>query len=90
MTPLSLRASNEAFRGPDNRLGCWAKKCVEMRAFGIFGFVEGEQDTVLWFDLELTDFYKKWKGRLIVDWPPPELIMVALGGQESHPCIRHS
>jgi len=23
----------------------------------------------IWLDLELTDFYAKWKGKLIVDWP---------------------
>jgi hypothetical protein len=27
---------------------------------------------ILWFDLELADFYARWKGRLVVDWPPPE------------------
>jgi hypothetical protein len=27
---------------------------------------------VLWFKLQLRDFYKDWKGRLIVGWPPPE------------------
>ena len=29
--------------------------------------------SVLWFDLVLTDFCASWKGKLIVDWPPPEL-----------------
>ncbi len=43
----------------------------EMKAFGIQGFT-GARDAVLWFDLELTDFYAKWKGRLIVEWPGPE------------------
>jgi hypothetical protein len=28
--------------------------------------------SLLWFDLVLTDFYASWKGKLIVDWPPPE------------------
>lgn len=40
----------------------------EMKAFGIEGFT-GARDAVFWFDLELTDFYAKWKGRLIVEWP---------------------
>jgi hypothetical protein len=50
----------------------WGKPAYqEMRAFGVRGFV-GERESVLWFDLELTDFYRDWKGRLVVDWPPPE------------------
>jgi hypothetical protein len=40
----------------------------EMKAFDIQGFT-GDRDAILWFDLELTDFYSNWKGRLIVDWP---------------------
>jgi len=28
---------------------------------------------LLWFDLQLTDFCKAWKGRLIVDWPAGRL-----------------
>lgn len=46
---------------------------IEMKAFGMQGFSEEEaRTTCLWFDLGLTDFYSKWKGRLIVEWPPPE------------------
>lgn len=31
--------------------------------------------SLLWFDLDLvTAFYAAWKGRLIVKWPPPELV----------------
>ena len=45
---------------------------IEMRAFGLRGFVRGERDFVLWFDLAPTDFYEEWKGCLVVDWPPPE------------------
>ncbi|MCB9969101.1 MAG: GIY-YIG nuclease family protein [Geminicoccaceae bacterium] len=40
----------------------------EMKAFGIQGFT-GDRDAVLWFDLELTEFYQQWRGRLIVGWP---------------------
>ena len=43
----------------------------EMKAFGMRGFT-GDRASLLRFDLELTDFYAKWKGRLIVDWPGPE------------------
>lgn len=28
--------------------------------------------TVEWFELSATEFYSKWKGKLVVDWPPPE------------------
>jgi hypothetical protein len=35
------------------------------------GFVKGERPSVLWFDLTITEFYKKWQGKLIIDWPPP-------------------
>lgn len=28
--------------------------------------------TVEWFNLTATDFYSSWKGKLVVNWPPPE------------------
>ncbi len=31
--------------------------------------IKGGRDSIFWFDLELTDFYARWKGRLIVEWP---------------------
>jgi hypothetical protein len=34
---------------------------------------EDEYPSELWFDLELTDAYSDWKGKLIVTWPPPEI-----------------
>lgn len=45
---------------------------VEMKTFGIRGFVEGSRDHCLWFDLILHNFYAHWKGRLVISWPPPE------------------
>jgi hypothetical protein len=36
------------------------------------GFDTGGRPSCLWFDLELLPFYSEWKGKLIVDWPPPE------------------
>jgi hypothetical protein len=33
----------------------------QMKGYGIRGFVEGSRPSVLWFDLTITDFYKKWK-----------------------------
>jgi hypothetical protein len=47
---------------------------IEMKAFGMKGWYtkESRRPTVLWFDLDISDFYAHWKGRLIVGWPPPE------------------
>jgi hypothetical protein len=46
---------------------------AEMKEFGMHGFrQESGRESVLWFDLSLTDFYADWKGKLIVGWPPPE------------------
>lgn len=45
----------------------------DMKPFGLTGFVATtERPSCLWFDLELTDFYTSWKGKLVIDWPPPE------------------
>ncbi|HSS18721.1 MAG TPA: GIY-YIG nuclease family protein [Pyrinomonadaceae bacterium] len=46
---------------------------IELKPLGMRGFAdENPKGSVLWFDLELTDFYAHWKGKLIVGWPPPE------------------
>jgi GIY-YIG catalytic domain len=44
----------------------------QMKALGMRGFTGKDRSSVLWFDLELMDFYLEWKGKLIVEWPPPE------------------
>ena len=45
----------------------------EMKAFGMKGFSkESSRKFQLWFDLRLIDFYSGWKGKLIIEWPPPE------------------
>ncbi len=45
----------------------------ELKALGARGFTdEDSRKTILWFELALTDFYKKWKGKLVVDWPGGE------------------
>jgi hypothetical protein len=46
-------------------------ECKSMTTFGWQGLGPG-RTSVLWFDLALQDFYSAWKGRLIVQWPPPE------------------
>ena len=46
---------------------------IEMKKFGMRGFTEGSgRSSCLWFDLAMTEFYASWKGKLIVNWPPPE------------------
>lgn len=45
---------------------------IEMKALGMRGFSGEKRSSVLWFDLMLMEFYSSWKGKLIVDWPPPE------------------
>lgn len=46
---------------------------VEMKAFGMKGWSrKSDRRTLLWFNLTLTDFCAQWKGKLIVNWPPPE------------------
>lgn len=46
---------------------------LEMRAFGMEGFIERDgRATILWFELALTEIYAQWKGKLVVGWPPPE------------------
>jgi hypothetical protein len=43
----------------------------EMKKFGKRDFVEGDRPSCLWFDLEITDFYKIWQGKLVIEWPRP-------------------
>lgn len=45
---------------------------IKMKTLGMKGFTGEKRSSILWFDLTLTDFYASWKGKLIIDWPPPE------------------
>ncbi len=48
---------------------------VEMKEFGMKGYTEEDRrPSLLWFDLVPTEFYSSWKGKLIVNWPPPERV----------------
>lgn len=53
----------------------WTREAFrELRELGMEGFVE-EKDprpALRWFELELRDLYSEWKGKLIIQWPPPE------------------
>ena len=44
---------------------------IELKKLGMVG-MSRRRPSCLWFDLKLLDFYSSWKGKLIVDWPPPE------------------
>jgi len=41
------------------------------KALGDLGLIE-TRENFLRFDLDRTEFYAQWAGRLVVDWPPPE------------------
>jgi hypothetical protein len=42
-----------------------------LKQHGMEGFEETEKrHSILWFDLTITDFYKKWQGKLVIEWPP--------------------
>jgi GIY-YIG catalytic domain len=43
----------------------------ELKKFGAQPIPDGE--SFLWFDLKPVDFYPEWKGRLEINWPPPEI-----------------
>jgi hypothetical protein len=46
---------------------------AELKPFGLRGWTEEDpREIQLWFDLQLTDSFASWKGKLVVDWPPPE------------------
>lgn len=45
---------------------------VELKALGMEAESARTRERILHFDLQLQDFYSHWKGKLVVDWPPPE------------------
>lgn len=45
----------------------------ELEPVGLAGFFASpERPLILWFDLQLTEFYANWKGKLVLDWPGKE------------------
>ena len=54
----------------------WQKPAIqELKRMGMKFCDEDEfRSPQLWFDLQLTDSYADWKGKLIVGWPPPEIV----------------
>ena len=45
----------------------------KLKEYGMRGFAAKSNPSLLWFDLTLTDFYSKWKGKLIIEWPRPAI-----------------
>ena len=46
---------------------------LRLRAFGSYPFdARPRTAKIPWFDLVHTGFYAHWKGRLVIQWPPPE------------------
>lgn len=45
----------------------------QLKEYGMRGFVEGDRPSILWFDLTIMDFYKQWKGKLVIEWPRPAI-----------------
>lgn len=56
---------------PMTRKQYWDKKANrELKSYGMKGFTKDSQrSSLLWFELDLSDFYAAWKGKLIVGWP---------------------
>ncbi len=44
---------------------------IELRKFAKWDY-DVDRPFVLWFDLELTDICDQWKGKLVIEWPPPD------------------
>jgi hypothetical protein len=59
----------------------------EMKKFGMRGFVEGDRPSLLWFDLTITDFHKKWQGKLVIEWPRPPIKWSRFASRAKFPII---
>lgn len=46
---------------------------AEMKTYGMVG-LPLDRPSCLWFEMTLRPFHSEWKGKLIVDWPPPERV----------------
>jgi hypothetical protein len=45
----------------------------ELHSLGMRGWYRDKNKITLLFDLRLCDFYTQWKGKLTIEWPPPEI-----------------
>ena len=63
---------------------------IEMRdMYGMKGF-EPEKErrsSLLWFHLDLTKHYAAWKGKLIVEWPPPGILWFRRADKSKMPVL---
>ena len=60
---------------------------AELKKFGARPIPAGE--SFLWFDLRLIDdFYSDWKGRLEINWPPPERVWYRAANTRTNFTIR--
>jgi hypothetical protein len=43
--------------------------------FGMKGFIaeKDSRTSILWFDLQITDTFVSWKGKLVIGWPKPDI-----------------
>jgi hypothetical protein len=46
---------------------------VELRSLGMKAD-PWEHESALWFDLRLEEFHADWKGKLVINWPKPEIL----------------
>ena len=49
---------------------------IELRdKFGMKGFIAEKDDrsSIVWFDLKLSDSFARWKGKLVIAWPKPDI-----------------
>jgi len=61
------------------------------KKYDLKGFTNEEgPSSCLWFDLELTEFYAKWKGKLIVGFPPPERAFWQRAHKNNFSCLCNS
>lgn len=58
----------------------------KLKEYGLSGFGDADnRSSCLWFDLALETFYDKWKGKLIIDWPPPPIQFARFANEAEFP-----
>lgn len=58
----------------------------ELKNYGLSGFGDADnRSSCLWFDLALETFYDRWKGKLIIDWPPPPIQFARFANEAEFP-----
>lgn len=65
---------NAGWSPMDQKTFCALDTHKELARFGMTSFAEAEESkTFKCFDLRLTERFAEWKGRLVIDWPPPPI-----------------